>query len=79
MDIVETAFQNLVEHYRGTCQVMEEDDFAWLEDNDLLQRWDDEIFLCDECGWYCGDDERFIDWEDDQPEELLCDECARDR
>lgn len=53
--------QKLVEDLQGTCnnlsdalpEGMEEDDLT-EDDHDYI---DNEIFLCDECGWWCESSE----------------------
>lgn len=66
-------FNKAVETFRGTCNTLiGSDEMQFLEDNDLLEKWDQEIFECNECGWWCGDDERS---EDDGE---VCQECHDD-
>ena len=79
MDIVETTFNSLLEFYIGSCNALDLDDESWLEDNNLLERWDDAIFLCDECGWWAGEDDVWSDWDEKYPDEKLCNQCGGDR
>lgn len=70
---IETKFNDLVYFLQGSCNTLSEEDNDFLTDNDLLERFDDEIFICDECGWWCGDDERSENVDE------TCDECAGDK
>lgn len=66
-------FYDLVEHYRGTCNNLAgSEDEVWLEEQGLLEEWDNEIFECEVCGWMCGDDERSFN------DDMICTDCEED-
>lgn len=69
---IETKFNDLLYFLQGSCNSLTEDNQEFLEDNNLLERFNNEIFMCEECGWWCGDDER------SETQDDMCDECAPD-
>lgn len=69
---IDTKFNDLIYYLQGSCNSLTEDDRGFLQDNNLLERFDSDIFECETCGWWCGDDERSEDQDD------VCSECALD-
>lgn len=76
--LTDDQVKTIVERLRGQCaldleQVAVEEGLEYykitLADNDAI---DDEVFLCEECGWWCGIEES-ADTDDDK---LICDECG---
>ena len=52
-----------IEDLKGTCNSINLDDFTVVE----LQLLDEEIFLCDQCGWWCPIEEI--------TEDNICQDC----
>ena len=66
-------FDEIIAYLKGTCltlhEVLETFNAIELENSDeFMKRLDDEIFYCDECGWWCP--------VYDQIQISLCRECA---
>lgn len=66
----QAQFYSLVEEYRGTCNSLMESDENWLDEQGLLQEFDNEIFECELCGWWCEQSEM----SEGMPQ--VCDDCA---
>lgn len=63
----------IIEYLRGTCRSLEEACQMSETTEDALTpeqlgELDDELFLCDSCGWWCGMDEMYN-------EDGVCDDC----
>jgi hypothetical protein len=56
-----------IEELRGTTNSLDLDEFTTAE----LMVLDEEIFECEQCGWWCSKDE-----ESEHP--LVCTECAEE-
>ena len=67
-------FDDLVERYRGTCNFLMGKDKDFLEEFDMFQAFDDQIFNCAVCGWWCDESEQGH-YNYGEP---TCDECAKD-
>lgn len=65
-----TRFNQIIEHYLGSSEAMSDEDRDWIEDNNLCERLDELMFLCDKCGWWCSEDKRNPDGDFD-----LCNDC----
>ena len=63
----------IIEDYKGTCHSMVEDDYDWLDLNGQLEAFDNGVFECAWCGWWCGDDSYSPN---DHDTETVCDECS---
>jgi hypothetical protein len=79
MKLSDEQLDQLIEYLRGTANSLSDGLRAiGLEDldetelhEDTLKRIDDEIFVCEQCGWWCGNDEY-------GKKEGHCDECSPD-
>ena len=65
---IEAEFNRIVEHYQGTCNSLECEDREFLEYQNLTDRFDGDIFLCETCGWWCETCE--------EDENGNCNDCA---
>ena len=66
---VSAITQGIIESYIGTCDIMANEDFDWLDSHDMLGEVGNEIFRCTSCGWWCADGEQSPN------NETVCDEC----
>ncbi len=66
--------EELISRYQGTCNMLLEHHFDWMEKHDLLQEFDQEIFNCHICGWWCEISESAAH----ESYELICEDCVRD-
>ena len=62
----------VIEYLRGSCRSVAEAEFAFdmegLEDaTDFCQALDDELFMCEGCGWWCERSE--------EREQGKCEDC----
>lgn len=71
---VDFDIHKLIDSLRGTCTTIEEhlpDNMEWSDlttsDHEAI---DSNIFLCEECGWWCDIDE--------QKDDEKCTDCAED-
>lgn len=61
--LTQRALSGLVEYLQGSCQTLEEgvNTVLGFELDELtqddLQSIDEVIFICNECGWWCSQDE----------------------
>lgn len=69
--------QKIIDYLQGTCNDLDaslRDFYPEMEYEDLtdedLQQIDNQIFLCDQCGWWCE-----ISEQADEEEEGYCAEC----
>ncbi len=73
-------WSTICEALRGTCDslvsVLENHDQEALEDDASFLEWlDNEIFRCDDCGWWCEISEESSE-EADREGEMVCRECV---
>lgn len=61
-------FHDIIYYYEGSCNSMTEEDREFLETNNLTNDFDELLFECETCGWWCGDDDRSDD-------DNVCTEC----
>jgi len=54
---VTEVYTEIVGRYLGSCESLAWDDEDFLEQNDLLDTLDEEMFECEQCGWWCSRDE----------------------
>lgn len=68
--------QELISALQGTCTTIEEHLPEGMEWSDLTKddhkAIDNEIFLCEQCGWWCENCEQSED------DETLCNECSEE-
>ena len=79
MSEVPDIWSTIAEALRGTCDplstVLEQHDQEALEDYAPFLEWlDNEIFRCEDCGWWCPIDEESSEQAD--REELVCSDCV---
>lgn len=79
--LIDAQIKEVVESLRGTTGSLEEtiNEVLGIEiesvidiHTESLAAIDEEVFLCEKCGWWCGTDERSPDENDVD----ICDECA---
>jgi len=71
----------IVEQCRGTCMETIDDaireHYPDMSEDDLteadLAQIDNEIFTCNECGWWCESSEAQLD---EQASDIICEDCA---
>ena len=73
-EFADVYFEDLVERYRGTCNFLMGKDEDFLEEFDMYQAFDEQIFSCVICGWWYDDSEQG----ESNSGDLVCDECAKD-
>lgn len=66
--------QEFIEETRGTASSPDLTQFT----ADELAEIDQQIFECDQCGWWCGTDEEYAG-DLDLGTDRLCDECGSER
>jgi hypothetical protein len=55
----------------GTCRSLEGSEWeSWQNDAVFLRALDDEVFCCDDCGWWCGTEQL------DDAVNLICEDCG---
>ena len=70
-----SSVQDIIDELQGTCQSLSWDMDRFLEEHNGYEEIDEQIFLCDICGWWCEVGEEA----DEQPMgEMICQECADD-
>jgi len=67
-------FDDMIGRYLGTCDFLMGKDEEFLEDFDMCQEFDNQIFNCVACGWWHDDGEQG----ESNTGEITCDECAKD-
>ena len=66
-------FNYMVEGYVGTCYgCLPEGDREWLNETNNLAEWDSRLFICDECGWWCGENE----YSTNEHADSICDQSS---
>jgi hypothetical protein len=65
-------FDDMVERYCGTCNFLLGKDEKFLEDFNMYQAFDNQIFNCATCGWWYEAGEQG----ESENEEIICNECA---
>lgn len=71
-------WDRIIDHLRGSCGsligALRSHDAEDLEDHqEFLRYLDDEIFLCETCGWWCEMSEMA---EDEEGTEPTCSDCS---
>ena len=72
---IHTKFNEIVEEYQGTCNFLSQEDEQFLEEHDLFQKLDDQIFNCVNCGWWCEIHEEVGS---EFTGEMICSDCWDD-
>ena len=67
----EAYFSDLVQRYQGTCDYLVSKDETFLEDFDMHQQLDDELFNCEQCGWWY----EIAEMGDSDDGSLVCENC----
>ena len=68
------VYTDIIEGYLGSCNSITDDDQVFLEENDFLGLLDDEMFLCESCGWWCPVEELI----EHKGLEAICEDCVVD-
>ncbi len=75
---------DIIEYLQGTCNTLQEAcEIFGIEEDDLtldqLKEIDEEIFLCDGCGWWCCLSEEEVDDSDGGLGLRLCSDCFSEK
>ena len=65
--------QVIVDTYLGTCDCMTNKHETWMQRYDLYARVQNQMFLCSQCGWWCGAEELNV-----VEAELVCNDCVEE-
>ena len=75
VNLNEEQLNKLINHLQGSCDnidsYIEEEFDADSLSTENYATIDQAIFLCDECGWWCSQDEN-----SEKVEEWVCEDCA---
>lgn len=67
-------YTEIIDHLQGTCNFLNDEDLDWMYAQDECFKFDDEIFHCHICGWWCEISELAANEEFEQN----CNDCERD-
>jgi len=66
----EQKIRDLADHLRGSCKLLDDEERALIEESDQTTAlFDRLVFCCEECNWWCGEDEY-------GRKDMHCDECS---
>lgn len=67
---MDNAVEELADRLRGTCNSLTDEEQGWIESvPGFAEALDAKVFLCEQCGWWCGEDEY-------GKKDMHCDECS---
>lgn len=54
----EQKIRDLADNLRGSCRLLDDEERALIEESDQTAAlFDRLVFICEQCGWWCGEDE----------------------
>ena len=68
---LQEKLNDIVSTYQGSCDTMSDEDREFLDTYDLWADFENCIFLCTQCCWYCEAHELT----QSENNELICTEC----